>query len=364
MTEAIIKTKQISMMESTLADDTDNNLCRATMEIRPFLDQTQRRTAHLNGYINTKARGNAIDRRIDNKAMVKGMGARNRTFDQLPSAKRKNERVSLSRHQLVRTKTDSTKNAPGALAPSSTPARNIAMTGKPKSSSILLVRTQNDSLRSLYGSTEHLRSRQMRRVSTSNAILRHGASSTTSMQKNQTFEATLRQNEHTKRIAASASSLSLSGSISSFTTVSFDKVHVREYNRCVGDNVPSKGPPISIGWKYESQKEHCIDNYEHERRAKCKRNREKLRMDARERVSILDEHGSSFSEIMRAASESSSVRKQRMQTITRPKSADQIEEFMESTRKKLKKVSIKKVFRRKSNGSQEKLKPCDQDELD
>mmetsp|Transcript_47 Transcript_47/g.104 ORF Transcript_47/g.104 Transcript_47/m.104 type:complete len:356 (+) Transcript_47:226-1293(+) len=355
MTDAIInKAKQISMVESKIADDTDKNLCRANVELRPFLDQTQRRTAHLNGCINTKARENAIDKRIDNKAMVKGMGARNRTFDQLPSAKKKNERVYLSRHQLVRTKTGSTKNTPGALAPSSTPVRNIAMTGKPKSSSILLVRTQNDSLRSSYGSTEHLRSRQMRRGSTSNSFLRHSASSTTSMQKNQTFEATLRQNQHTRRIAASASSLSLSGSLSSFTNVSFDKVCVREYNRCVGDNVPSKGPPISIGWKYESQNEHSVDDYEYERHAKCKRKREKLRMDARERVNILDEHGSSFSEIMRAASESSSIRKQRMQTITRPKSADQIEEFMESTRKKLKKVSIKQVFRRKSNGSQEK----------
>ena len=245
MTDAIInKAKQISMVESKIADDTDKNLCQANVELRPFLDQTQRRTAHLNGCINTKARENAIDKRIDNKAMVKGMGARNRTFDQLPSAKKKNERVYLSRHQLVRTKTGSTKNTPGALAPSSTPVRNIAMTGKPKSSSILLVRTQNDSLRSSYGSTEHLRSRQMRRVSTSNSFLRHSASSTTSMQKNQTFEATLRQNQHTRRIAASASSLSLSGSLSSFTNVSFDKVCVREYNRCVGDNVPSKGPPI------------------------------------------------------------------------------------------------------------------------
>jgi hypothetical protein len=120
----------------------------------------------------------------------------------------------------------------------------------------------------------------------------------------------------------------------------------------------------SIDWKYNNQNEHSVDDYEHVRNTKCKRSREKLRIDAKGRIDILDKCGSSFSEIMRAASESSLIREQRIKTITRPKSADQLEEFMESTRKKLKKVFLKRVFCRKLSGGQEKRRRCDRDELD
>ncbi|GKY93392.1 hypothetical protein MPSEU_000306800 [Mayamaea pseudoterrestris] len=46
-------------------------------------------------------------------------------------------------------------------------------------------------------------------------------------------------------------------------SVRFDRIHVREYERVVGDNPScSSGPPISIGWNFLPAQDYAIDEYE------------------------------------------------------------------------------------------------------
>ncbi len=85
--------------------------------------------------------------------------------------------------------------------------QDVKQANETKMSSILVVKTQNDSLCSY------------RRLSSNNLSTR-----------NKSFD-----DNCTSVSRASSSSMS---------NVTFDMVHVREYPRCVGDNVPSSGPPI------------------------------------------------------------------------------------------------------------------------
>jgi hypothetical protein len=48
--------------------------------------------------------------------------------------------------------------------------------------------------------------------------------------------------------------------------VTFDKIHIREYSRCLGDNpATTHGPPLSIGWQYNVSGAYDLEEYEESR---------------------------------------------------------------------------------------------------
>ena len=50
------------------------------------------------------------------------------------------------------------------------------------------------------------------------------------------------------------------------SSVTFDKVIIREYDQCCGDNPSvSYGPPISLDWKYQEYEAIDVDSYEDKR---------------------------------------------------------------------------------------------------
>lgn len=50
------------------------------------------------------------------------------------------------------------------------------------------------------------------------------------------------------------------------TRVSFHKVEIREYSRCIGDNpATTHGPPLSIDWEYNVAGSYAVDEYEETR---------------------------------------------------------------------------------------------------
>jgi hypothetical protein len=48
--------------------------------------------------------------------------------------------------------------------------------------------------------------------------------------------------------------------------VSFDKIYIREYSRCLGDNpATTHGPPLSLGWAYNIGGTYDLEEYEENR---------------------------------------------------------------------------------------------------
>eukprot|EP01083_Nonionella_stella_P082377 227373_1 len=233
-----------------------------------------------------------------------------------------------------------------------------------RSSGILRVRTQDDSLRASYGSFSRSASTIKSSGVSTNASYRaencgkNNASFDFAMPVKNPQEACTRVSSGPINGALSMNPKLLSKSTSA-SNVSFHKVCVREYARCIGDNVPSEGPPISIGWKFRQKNEHTVDEYENVRTTKRKRNsqEEYLPLNVMERVELLSgECGNTYTDIIRATCESSWTQQQRIQTSQRHRSADQLEEFVESARKSLKNVSLKKTFRRKGKRAKEEVR--------
>ena len=130
------------------------------------------------------------------------------------------------------------------------------------------------------------------------------------------------------------------GSIQSVrSNVSFQSVSVREYPRCLGDNPSvSSGPPISIGWKPQKNEEFSIDDYEagRVRSSRC------ARIPARKRAEILlDEWEETMQDVVKVSRDSKNIRNQRKETMQQTKRQQKVEELMESSRRALKKVSLK-----------------------
>ncbi len=70
-----------------------------------------------------------------------------------------------------------------------------------------------------------------------------------------------------------------------------------------------------------------------------------MRIKSSDRVAMLEnEWEADRSDIMRADDKSSVARERRIKTIIKARSAERVEEIMESARHKFKKVSLKRVF--------------------
>jgi hypothetical protein len=140
--------------------------------------------------------------------------------------------------------------------------------------------------------------------------------------------------------------------------VSFGLVHIREYNRVVGDN-PSvcSGPPVSIGWDFVQKQASPVDVYESitRKRKFCKghsfesglpRVEEDLLMISIDRRRMLRYgFGVSSAEIRAAEEQVRKTRKQRLQTMRQGKVGRAIENTMQSAKRIVKRI-VKRILKR------------------
>jgi len=71
------------------------------------------------------------------------------------------------------------------------------------------------------------------------------------------------------------------------TSVSFDKVKIREYVRCLGNNpATTKGPPLSIGWEYREAGEFDVEEYE-DATQNTRRSKEEILVPSKTREEML-----------------------------------------------------------------------------
>jgi hypothetical protein len=145
---------------------------------------------------------------------------------------RKSEQILASRHQLRR------------------PNSEVKMTKTTSSGSNLVRKTQNESMRSSYGSTgQTLKNlRNSSRSFTSASSTKSSSSGSILVQKtqNESMRSSYGSTGQILKNLKNSSRSFTSASSSTKRNVSFDKVSIREYPRCVGDN-PSvtTGPPMS-----------------------------------------------------------------------------------------------------------------------
>eukprot|EP00980_Cylindrotheca_fusiformis_P004473 scaffold953_cov141-Cylindrotheca_fusiformis.AAC.17 len=117
--------------------------------------------------------------------------------------------------------------------------------------------------------------------------------------------------------------------------VSFGQVKVREYPRAITDNpAVSDGPPIGIGWDYDTEADYPIDQWEGDRMY-FRRNHTELLVPRDERHERLVEAGCSEKEIAGSIRNVLKVKYNRRQTVNNLKAAA-VEEFMEKTSRKVK----------------------------
>lgn len=129
--------------------------------------------------------------------------------------------------------------------------------------------------------------------------------------------------------------------------VSFDKVHIRRYFMCMGDNPTcSIGAPVSLSWEFDEDDPHDVDTFEYDRGPR--RRVRHMVLSFYKRQDILRRAGYSDDEIQAAAKELHKTQRQRSKTqIMLP--VRKIEEAFESAGRKFKRFGKAKNNSRRSN---------------
>lgn len=125
------------------------------------------------------------------------------------------------------------------------------------------------------------------------------------------------------------------------TVVRFGEIHIREYNRVLGDHPDTRvGPPISLGWEYNILDAQTIDGYEKSRSPK----KSYLRLNSITRKNMLkNEFGVPEEEIKNAEKEIQKIKQQREKSAAQGKSGQRVELVVETAKRKF--FSGKRVFK-------------------
>lgn len=128
------------------------------------------------------------------------------------------------------------------------------------------------------------------------------------------------------------------------TRVGFTSVHIRLFDRIVGDHPDVRnGPPLGIGWDYVQGTPLDLDDYENDKSELLKsRNKPWMfglrRLSSGRRSDMLKMFDITPEEIEKAEAEVRRVQKQRKQTNTQPKMLSRTEELVQSATRKLKRT--------------------------
>jgi hypothetical protein len=141
-------------------------------------------------------------------------------------------------------------------------------------------------------------------------------------------------------------------------SVRLGNVIIREYERTLGDNLCSSGPPIGIGWNYRTfgtnkttnsttssratrtaETEFVLPVEKYEQLRGPPAHRDQLLLSRSTRESILIENGFAREQIAEAVRQNIRVKNQRRQTLTNLK-MEPYEELLERWAKRVKKILI------------------------
>lgn len=123
--------------------------------------------------------------------------------------------------------------------------------------------------------------------------------------------------------------------------ISFGAIHIREYERIVGDHPDTRiGVPLSIGWAFVERESIPIENYESNRVPKGN-----LRMSSITRKNILhNTFGIPEEELRDAEKEVQKIKKNRERTNKQGKLGAKSESALKTFRKKVKKILTAEAF--------------------
>lgn len=121
--------------------------------------------------------------------------------------------------------------------------------------------------------------------------------------------------------------------------IRFHQIHIREYERIVGDNPScSSGAPIGIGWAHGATRTMSLDYYES--RKVIRRNQMQLVLSRTERQRLLLNWGASGPEVVDSIRANIRVKNQRRRTVNNLGTYDKLEETLENVSRKLKYVLL------------------------
>lgn len=96
------------------------------------------------------------------------------------------------------------------------------------------------------------------------------------------------------------------------TSITWSTIDIHVHEKVLGDNVPSSGPPVGIGWQAVEHVQVSIDDYEQQRPPR--RIRMEMLTPSRSRQDELMESGLSFRELREACLEAATIRRQRQKS--------------------------------------------------
>lgn len=96
-------------------------------------------------------------------------------------------------------------------------------------------------------------------------------------------------------------------------SVRFSTLTIREYQRCLGDNVPSSGAPVTIVWDHDSEAVYSVQDYE-DAVEETRRAKSELKIPGLLRAEILQGLGYSRREVQEASKQSAIARNKRRRT--------------------------------------------------
>lgn len=120
------------------------------------------------------------------------------------------------------------------------------------------------------------------------------------------------------------------------TKIKFGNIIVRTYERILGDNPCSTGPPLSIGWRYNHKRAISIDDFERVRLT-TRRESHDLVLSRERRERILMTIGYSRAELAVSVRQNIKIKNQRRQTVHNL-NVSKIEEAFEKVRRKVKHI--------------------------
>ena len=118
--------------------------------------------------------------------------------------------------------------------------------------------------------------------------------------------------------------------------ISFGHIHVRTYERILGDNPCSNGPPLSIGWRFNHKRAVSVDDFERVRLV-TRKDSQDLILPRERREAMLMDIGYSRAELAESIRANIKIKSQRRQTVHNLPVA-KLEEVAEKMKRKVKGV--------------------------
>ena len=149
----------------------------------------------------------------------------------------------------------------------------------------------------------------------------------------------VQQSSERPRSCCRRSSTSSTSTSSTSSTVSFDTVEIRGYYITLGDNPScSRGPPISLDWKYEQELVMKVEEYEqhHQQQQTGRRSKEQMIVPAVVREEMIRTNTDyTRSEIQDTVQEIQKIQKSRQKNATHSVRRQRNEELLESITKRI-----------------------------